>query len=70
MLPATIDPFMRQGSAIRHFWHGDEKKPFDVESIKFRKAKGAVVGKEMCRLAMENPNHCGILRKASSCWHK
>eukprot|EP00957_Ditylum_brightwellii_P030155 2281996-Ditylum_brightwellii.AAC.1 len=70
MIPATIDPFKRQGSAITHFWHGDDKKPFDVDSIKFRSAKGATVGKEMCQLAMENPKHCGVLRRASSQWRK
>eukprot|EP00957_Ditylum_brightwellii_P187844 14302032-Ditylum_brightwellii.AAC.1 len=65
LIPATIDPFQREGSAIQQFWHSNDKKPFGVDCIRFNKAKGVRVGKEMCTLAMNNTRHCGILRKAS-----
>ena len=48
MLPATIDPFLKEGLAISWLWHGNKKQIFQQENYNFGNAAGTQVGLEMC----------------------
>eukprot|EP00957_Ditylum_brightwellii_P167869 12778661-Ditylum_brightwellii.AAC.1 len=52
LVPATIDPFMCNSSALCHVMVGTQKKPIDLTEYDFKKVKGVKEGKQMAQRTM------------------
>eukprot|EP00957_Ditylum_brightwellii_P173640 13220370-Ditylum_brightwellii.AAC.1 len=58
LLPASIDPFMREGSALHWFRHDNAKKTFDLSSHDFGHAQGTKAGIAMSKQSLEDGDMC------------
>eukprot|EP00957_Ditylum_brightwellii_P125272 9548775-Ditylum_brightwellii.AAC.1 len=68
LLPASIDPFMREGPALHWFRYGNAKKTFDLSSHDFGHAQGTKAGIAMSKQSLEDGDICGVIHKADITW--
>eukprot|EP00957_Ditylum_brightwellii_P119773 9138098-Ditylum_brightwellii.AAC.1 len=68
MLPATFDPFLKEGPAISWLWHGNKQQVFHQETYNFGNAVDTQSGLEMCCLSTSDPLLTALLLKANKLW--
>eukprot|EP00957_Ditylum_brightwellii_P036721 2781168-Ditylum_brightwellii.AAC.1 len=68
LLPASLDPFMREGSALQWFRHGNTNKAFNLSNHDFGSAQGTQAGIAIRKQTLEDGDMCGVIRKADITW--
>eukprot|EP00957_Ditylum_brightwellii_P163018 12413493-Ditylum_brightwellii.AAC.1 len=68
LLPASIDPFMREGPSLHWSCYGNCMKACDMSNYNFGAAAGSDAGKHMSTYTLEDGDLCGIIRKADVTW--
>eukprot|EP00957_Ditylum_brightwellii_P203951 15336904-Ditylum_brightwellii.AAC.1 len=68
MLPATINPFLKESPAISWLQHGNKQRVFHQDTYNCGNAAGTQVGQEMCRLSTSDALLSALLPKANELW--
>eukprot|EP00957_Ditylum_brightwellii_P175184 13337094-Ditylum_brightwellii.AAC.1 len=68
LLPASIDPFMKEGPALHLFRYGNTNKAFDLSNHDFGNAQGTQACIAMSKQSLEDGDMRGVICKADITW--